>query len=146
MRKASSFGGTAIRRLAAVVLLGVLGVAVLTTRPQIPGPLFEVLTALQDAVQQFALEEEQSEYTIEDLIDGGLEAEMSEDGQSCIFKDVKVWLFEGSPPIFILLWHRMWFMLETERWGIFKVIDAEGVEEALRIYRSKKAVFVGNLR
>jgi len=133
-----------IKRLILLFLMAALGVAVLTVRPRLPSPLLEVLVALQEAVQQFALEE-QSEYTIEDLIDGGLEAEMSEDGQSCILENAKVWLFDEKPPIFVLRWGGMWYLLETGRWGVFKVVKAEGAEEALRLYHAKKALFAGRL-
>ena len=146
MRKASSFGGTAIRRLAAVVLLGILGVAVLTTRPQIPGPLFEALTALQDAVQQFSLEEEGGDFTFEDLLDSGLEAQPSEDGQSCTLYGVKVWLLGGKPRIFVVCWQKLWYLLEAEKWRVFKVEGASGPDEARRFYEAGKAVLMGNLR
>jgi len=126
--------------------MGALGIAVLTIRPQIPAPVLEALTALQDAVQQFALEEGNSDFTLDDLLDSGLEAQSSGEGQSCILNDVKVWLLDGKHRIFVVRWRRAWYLLDVKGWRVFKVKGAFGPDEARRLYEANKAVFVGNLK
>jgi len=141
-----SYRRIAIRRLAAVFLVGALGVVVINIQPQIPTPVLEALTALQDAVQQFTLEEENGDFTLDDLLDSGLEAQPSEDGQSCTLCDVKVWLLDGKHRIFMVCWQKTWYLLEGKGWKVLKVNGASGLDEARRFYEAGKAVVVGNLR
>ena len=140
------YRGMVIKRLAALLVVGVLGIAVVTICPQIPAPVLEALTALQDAVQQFALEEGNGDFTLDDLLDSGLEARSSGDGRSCMLNDVKVWLLDGKHRIFVVCWRRAWYLLDVEGWRIFKVKCAFGPDEARRLYEANKAVFVGNLK
>lgn len=132
--------------MTAMALVGLLGLVVLQTSAEIPAPVSEVLAALQDAVQQFAVEEEIDDFTLDDLLDSGLEAQPLDDGQGCLLNGVKVWLLNGKHRIFVVHWQGLWYLLELRGWKVFRVEGASEPDEAGRLFRTGKAVFVGKLR
>ena len=129
-----------------MLIVGMLGLVVLGTTAGIPAPVLEAFTALQDAVQQFSVEAENDDFTLNDLLDSGLEAQPLDDGQGCLLNGVKVWLLNGKHRIFVVCWRMLWYLLELRGWRVFRVEGALGPEEAGRLFRTGKAVFVGKLR
>lgn len=135
-----------MRRNILLFIMVVVSTTNFLSRPKPPQPLRDVSTAIQDAVQQFKLEEETEEFTIEDLLDGGLEGDLLPDGSGCRIKDISFWLAKDGQTVFILRWRGAWYLLTVDGWRLFRIQGDCDIDKVLSFFKDGRVICLGEVR